>query len=294
MTPPRVLKYTFESDGEYARAVNRRDYLFERGVEHSSPEFFELQLLFDATSRYDESRREARIDARQAMLESGAPEATQYQEQLVAWRDAWRPEVVRTLLVAESHVREVAGDTEVEVVLPSQIPEKLPQGFCRLVYCLGYGENSLCYPDAVKNAGTQQYWDLFGQIAFGVGHLQPRKRESNDNEQIAWKISTLRRLREQGVWLVDASTSPCYASGGQRLLSGNAYSEQLLESWGSIVWPSIRGEPIEAIWIIGKGVAGALQSRTELRTAKVISQPQTRNQSLYRDEVAQMILLLHR
>ncbi len=289
MIPPKITKFCCDSESEYADAVVRRDSLLTRGVGHLSPDFFELELLSEAIERYETDAIEERISARQTVLNQGGPESEAYQAQVCAWREAWRPEAVRTLLIAESHVREMAGDTEVEVALSVPTPEKIPVGFCRLVYCLGYGESSICDPTPVKNSGTIQYWDLFGQIAFGTDHLQPRKSESTDEERIGWKLSTLRELRGRGVWLVDASTSPCYASGGKRLFAGKNYKEQLQKSWDEIVWPTLQTEPIESIWIIGKGVAAALKTRPELNDANVISQPQSRNPDLFREELKRLL-----
>jgi hypothetical protein len=71
------------------------------------------------------------------------------------------PRRARVLLVAESHVAEQPGDADVIVRLPSlarpAVP--LPEGYCRLVYCLWYVENPLCgtrLPSS--NGGTWQYW----------------------------------------------------------------------------------------------------------------------------------------
>ena len=102
----------------------------------------------------------------------GAAESSEYLARIGQWRDAWRPQRVRALLVAESHVAEHPGDRDVHVVLPPGVASsaQMPGGFCRLVYCLGYGESAICDPPPVKNPGTWLFWDLFGAIA---GHLGP-------------------------------------------------------------------------------------------------------------------------
>jgi hypothetical protein len=42
-------------------------------------------------------------------------ETARYLEAVAAWRAAWRPKRVRVLLVAESHVAEMPGDSTVVV-----------------------------------------------------------------------------------------------------------------------------------------------------------------------------------
>lgn len=62
------------------------------------------------------------------------------------YRWAWRPEHVRVLLIAESHVYTTAADAEIEVrpvPLPIDVAAISPSSFVRLVYCLGYGESQL-------------------------------------------------------------------------------------------------------------------------------------------------------
>lgn len=140
------------------------------------------------------SIQEAHSWAETWAIRAGLPvESAEYLAHVKAWRDAWRPERVRLLLVAESHVAEVPGDSNVGIRLPSSWPADLPTGYCRLVYCPGYGENDLCLSRPQHNMGTWQYWDIFGQVAYGERHLQPRRHTTTFDEMLAWKLSTLSR-----------------------------------------------------------------------------------------------------
>src|SRR5205814_8469466 len=103
------------------------------------------------------------------------PESVEYLALVDAWRDACRPRRVRLLLVAESHMGELGGDLGVRVRRPRSCTTEVPEGYCRLVHCFGYGEGELCEPRPRKNSGTLQYWDLFGEAAWGPGHQQPRR-----------------------------------------------------------------------------------------------------------------------
>jgi hypothetical protein len=200
-------------------------------------------------------------------------ESAGYLESVAAWRNAWRPERVRVLLVAESHVAEADGDTAVRVHVPGKLPAELPDSFCRLVYCLGYGEDALCSPRPTRNRGTRQFWDILGAIA-GPASSQPRKSGSSVADRLRWKVEVLTWLREHGVWLVDACVSAVYQSGGDRAIRGRTYDRMLRESFTRFVWLSVRAEPIEQVWLIGAGVAKALHGHPGVTPAGTIVQPQ--------------------
>jgi hypothetical protein len=193
---------------------------------------------------------------------AGVPvESPDYLSRIDAWRNAWRPGRVRFLLVAESHMGELEGDLAVHVIVPPEVNTVLPEGYCRLVYCLGYGENKLCNPSATKNAGTWQYWEIFGTVAWGWDRRTP---PSAQRERLDWKFETLNRLSAMGVWLVDASKAACSDADRGRRFGPRDYRLVVRESWCRFVWPSLDGEAPESIWIIGRGVGGVLQGRSEL------------------------------
>jgi hypothetical protein len=183
--------------------------------------------------------------ARECASAGYVQESEEYLARIKAWREYWRPERVRVLLIAESHVAEQPGDLEISLRLPATTDTPPPSGFCRLVYCLGYGENEICLPPARSNAGTIQYWDFFGQLAGGTGNAQPRKSASRLEDRLRWKIDTLHRLKERGIYLVDASVVALYAPGGRRLITGRRYQELLRQSFERFVWPEVSSEPLE-------------------------------------------------
>ncbi len=232
--------------------------------------------------------------ADQVMRALGAePESSTYLERVRAWREAWRPERVRVLLVAESHVAEQAGDIAVTVCLPnrSHAEPPLPDGYCRLVYCLGYGEPALCSPRSpTGNAGTWQYWDLLGAAASAcnreVSPSMPRRAMSDLRARLEWKLRVLATLREAGIWLEDASVIALYSPGGRRLTSGAAYDQIVRTSFANFVWPSVARDAPEQIWIIGRGVGRALRGLPGTADARLISQPQDRDQQRYRADVS--------
>jgi len=76
---------------------------------------------------------------------------------VIKHRNYWKPPQVKTLLLGESHV--YTSDEEQSNILQYPNYEDfggLPQEFVKLVYCLGYGEQTLA-PLVSDNAGTWQY-----------------------------------------------------------------------------------------------------------------------------------------
>jgi len=224
----------------------------------------------------------------------GHAESGEYLERISAWRREWRPRRVRFLLVAESHVAEQAGDVSVQVALPASLRTvSLPAGFCRLVYCLGYGESQICHPSPQTNRGTWQFWDIFGSIASvfepSVSARMPRRHESSPGARLQWKVSVLNVLSSAGVWLEDASVIGIYGTGGARHAKGVTYRRLLRESFERLVWPEVRGDNVEQVWVVGRGVAEALAGLPMISSDRVISQPQDRNRDRYRSDLSRLL-----
>lgn len=296
-----------ERRGEVARASNPTNL---------SPEEYARRLLHDGVKRgwlppmpSPGSRVQHTAHPAQPLRRSFEPalrarpappnlgESEEYLARIAAWREAWRPKRVRALLVAESHVAELAGDLDTRVRLPDGHlldGEVVPAAFCRLVYCLGYGEDELCAPEAPSgnHGGTWQFWDLFGAIAAGGIDAplarMPRRAQSSVSERLGWKLAVLRALRERGIWLVDASRDAIYVPGGGRRFEGDAYQRQVRDSYTRNVWPLVREEPIEQLWVIGRAVGEALKGMPGVRADRIISQPQDRDAQRYQEGLARM------
>lgn len=234
--------------------------------------------------------------ATEAMGALGAePESPEYLERVRAWREAWRPSRVRVLLVAESHVAEQPGDGEVSVHLPdiSRPAPPLPDGYCRLVYCLGYGETPLCSPRPPSgNGGTWQYWHLFGAVASAydatIPAAMPRRDSSDLRTRLDWKLRVLATLQRAGVWLEDASIVALYSPGGGRRATGGSYDRVVRTSFEGFVWPAVVADQPEQVWVVGRAVGRALQGLPGIEQARVISQPQDRDQTRFRADLARL------
>jgi hypothetical protein len=171
----------------------------------------------------------------------------------------WRPPQVRVILIAESHIHTSAADLSLQIKRDSLPPiaQDTPPEFARIIYCLGYGEPELLSGTTKRrNAGTRQFWDLFGRLA-GTGK-QPRRRDRAFTERLNWKIQTLQTLQQKGVWVLDASLHAMYAPGGKRIPNSLKFALHQLwwNTYGSYLLVQM---PTTKVWIIGKTVANDLQ-----------------------------------
>lgn len=129
-------------------------------------------------------------------------------------RWCWRPEQVRLILVAESHVYTPCKERELLIEdcpeLASLESTQIPREYVKLVYCLAYGERELLRSRGgeFRSSGTIQYWDLFGKLT--GRKKQPRRSESSMRARLEWKIGTLKELRNRGIWLLDSSLHAIY------------------------------------------------------------------------------------
>ena len=173
-------------------------------------------------------------------------------------RNFWKPDKVRVLLLAESHVFTRDSEHDAGIRYP-KIPELegVPEGYVKLVYCLGYGEKRMVM--VAKNRGTPQFWKIFVScLSWDVG-LDGKKillGGTRFSERIRNKISVLERLKEKGIWLVDASIVALYNDAKK---PDPDLMERIIRiSWEGHVSEVIRKSNPEKIIVIGKGVGRTL------------------------------------
>ncbi len=127
-------------------------------------------------------------------------------------RNFWKPQDVRILLLAESHVYTLFNEYETYLNYDgfSQL-DGCPTNYVRLVYCLGYGENNLINLD--NNRGTPPYWKIFISCLYGNNRSEFDKLQrttKNFKQRLQNKIFLLEKLKENGIWLLDASIVALY------------------------------------------------------------------------------------
>jgi hypothetical protein len=191
------------------------------------------------------------------------------------YRQFWRPDRVRVVLLAESHVRTSLEDFAHHW---SYQADRVYKGnFVRFVYCLGYGERDLV--PIASNKGTWQFWKIlfscinqvsgnrdFSTILKGsIQRFHPRMRG---------KIQLLEDLKRAGIWLVDASIT------GINGLSQNVKNETISMCWKHHIGPMMvnLAPGLEHVIIIGNGVERVLSGNLQdLGLACLtIPQPQSR------------------
>ena len=140
-------------------------------------------------------------------------------ERAEAHRAFWRPANVRVVLLAESHVFTGPSELERRIVRLPGAPAGVPMSFVRLVYCLGYGENDILDRRIMepRNGGTPQYWGIFASCLDGPPRpgdfIATLGSSAPSHVRIANKLA-LPRLRDAGVWLLDASPAALLGPAG--------------------------------------------------------------------------------
>lgn len=208
----------------------------------------------------------------------------------------WRPPRVHTILLAESHVYTRAHENVAMSGTEQLAVANLPMNFVRFVYCLGYGEPDFVGQPVAGNTGTWQYWKLFASCAHSPApeaFAPVLKRYSPSfHARLQAKIILLERLRELGVWLLDASILALYAPGATRLHAG-AYERLLRCCWEHHIGPTIADANPHSVIVIGRGVHAALRHELQALSAielHTVPQPQAR---ISAPEISAMHALIH-
>jgi len=175
-------------------------------------------------------------------------------------RNFWKPNKVKVLLLAESHV--YTSITEYDNIMQYDGLAELigcPTNYVRLVYCLGYGEKDLVKLTA--NSGTPQFWKIFAACVNQNFYSEVGKilisKTPNFNQRLHNKISLLEKLKEKGIWLVDASIVALYNDTIKP--PPKIMTDVLRISWEQHVSKVIHEAKPDKIIVIGKGVSKDLE-----------------------------------
>ncbi len=152
------------------------------------------------------------------------------------YRQYWKPKVVKTLLLAESHVYTTSEDysrrkNKLDSILPNY-----PSNFVRFVYCINYRE-------------TRQFWRIFYSTLNWIESHQDFEFIKDFNN----KLKILQQMKERGIWLVDASICGLYIPGGSKPRPIKV-KQALCCSWNGYVKNVIEKSKPERIVVIGKTV----------------------------------------
>jgi hypothetical protein len=179
-----------------------------------------------------------------------------------AYRRFLKPEKVRVILLAESHVFTHDEDRKIPMQ-PIPSLQGLPEQYARFVYCLGYGEKTLTKnKQHPKRDGTPQFWKILYSCCNTISShadFHPILRQTPTQQRIDNKIQILKQLKEQGVWLVDASIVALYKDSKKVPFM----FEALRESWQSYTSEAVISSNPEHVICIGKGVAAVVRPDLE-------------------------------
>jgi len=193
-------------------------------------------------------------------------------------RNFWKPKNVRVLLLAESHVHTLIEEYEKSMNYNNfQELDKCPTNYVKLVYCLGYGEGRLT--GLVDNSRTWQFWRIFTSCmnenpSSKFGKLE-KGNTPNFNERLCNKIAILQKLKESGVWLLDASIVALYLKNGDKP-NNNIMSEIIKICWKQYISQIIHKTKPEKIIVIGKGVSKILKKELDKIGIPINTQNQPR------------------
>ncbi len=189
-------------------------------------------------------------------------------------RNFWKPEKVKVLLLAESHV--YTSITKYDNIMRYDGLQELngcPTNYVKLVYCLGYGERKLVN---LTDRGTPQFWKIFVACVNQNFDSEFRKilisETPNFHKRLRNKISILEKLKEKGIWLVDASIVALYKD---KFKPPSKIMKEITKiSWEQHVSKVIHEAKPDKIIVIGKCVSKGLEDELKKTNIHVDVQPQ--------------------
>ena len=186
------------------------------------------------------------------------------------YRLYWKPQRVKTILFAESHV--FTNEFETAFKHTVNLPD-YPTRYVRFVYNLAYGQSDTLTDKVTNNGGTPQFWKLFNEIA---GNKFRVVNNLNPKDKLEQKILLLQFLRDKGVWLLDCSIVGLFQNGQKPSI--NDMNDILVTSYLNYCKPILLDEQPENVLVIGKSIYSLFQLELKQLNAYVdwIHQPNAR------------------
>jgi hypothetical protein len=216
---------------------------------------------------------------------SGSLESFNVIEMVDKYRNYWKPEKVKVILLAESHVFTQISEMNAKINIGNYKLNGYFQDYVRFVYCLGYGEDSLIVDKNFlrgKNVGTLPFWKIFYSCCneitksnYNSVYNSLKKtlpKDSTRKLRILTKIDLLQKMQRSGIWLVDTSIVGLYKPGNQRFTNNfSLYKNIISTSWNNYVKRIIVDTRPNYIICIGRGVGGILyEDLGKMKTDKII------------------------
>ncbi|MEN4053269.1 hypothetical protein [Sulfurimonas sp. NWX79] len=178
-------------------------------------------------------------------------------ELIEKYRKFWKPNDVKVILLAESHVFTSLEEMEIELVLDTL--KDYPKQYSKFVYCLAYGEKDLTKNSShPKRDGTPQFWKIFYSCVNDIKSnecFRPIQSSTHFDKRIKNKIDILNRMKDLGIWLVDTSIVALYDNGKKP----KNMPDIIKKSWEGYTKNIILDAKPNQIVVIGKGVAQTIE-----------------------------------
>jgi len=133
-----------------------------------------------------------------------------------------------------------------------------------------------------NNGGTPQYWKIFSSCVAenenDLGFRRVLKTGTSLVLRLRNKVDVLRKMKERGIWLLDASIVGLYGSGKKN----QTVTERIIEiCWQNHIANMILESSPKHVIVIGEGVGNTLNSKLQKLQIPftVIPQPQARGTS---------------
>lgn len=168
----------------------------------------------------------------------------------------WKPKNVRILLLAESHVYTSIEEHDDPISYPNlQELDECPTSYVNLVYCLAYGEEDELQKRSRKR-GTPDFWKIFVSCVHKNFYTEFSKilkiSTPNCTQRIQNKIDVLEKLKQNGIWLLDASPVALYKD---KIKPKPKIMKEIIEiSWKQYTSKVIQESKPQKIMIVGKTV----------------------------------------
>ena len=207
---------------------------------------------------------------------NGSLESFEIVHQVQKYREYWKPDDVKIILLAESHVYTTKEDFNLKLDTSRLDLPGYPDRYVRFVYCLGYGESGAVTGPVRKNTGTPQFWRLFYSCCNPIRSPQDFNsilKTKAGIDSLANKINLLKKMKQLGIWLLDASIIGI--NDKNKPLPGK-YDELILLCWKEYISHIVKEtNPLHVI-CIGKKVGKILEKHIEELTGNnptILPQP---------------------
>ena len=175
------------------------------------------------------------------------------------YRYFWKPKEVKVLLWGESYV--ATNNKDYKIKLKKEILkridgeidwDKYPSNYVKFVYCLGYGENELLEIEIQHNKmGTPQYWKIFASSIKEKQDKILKTKVKECDERLKNKIKILKKMKEEGIWLLDRSIVAIY-KGKEKRLPHNITQKIIEITWKNYLKNIVESIKPKGVIFIGK------------------------------------------